>query len=160
MRIDVTVEQAAEYLAGFFRKYEGVAAYITTTQNFAARFKFTFTFTGHRRRFPIAMYNTRQINRISRQAVNTRIQTTSAVIVNRNLTDLGEAIKTLDGRIMLTVHDSMGFQLPKGTPGVKKLLDKVIVERTRERFPWLPVTWKYDVGYGPSYGEAHEPVLH
>lgn len=159
MRISVTTEEADAYLEGFFKTYPGVRQYILATQKFVARYKFTYTYTGHRRRFPIAMYNTRQINRVSRQAVNSRIQTTSAVLVNSNMIDAHKEIKKLGGRLILTVHDSIGFQLPKGTPGVKALLDDIVITRTREKYPWLPVPWKYDVGMGPSYGEAHDPVV-
>jgi DNA polymerase-1 len=91
-----------------------------------------------------------------RQAVNARIQTTSADIVNTNLTDLSNALQSMGGRVVLTVHDSILFQLPKGTPDVKALLDRIIVDKTREKFPWLPVKWKYDVGRGPSYGECEK----
>ena len=64
----------------------------------------------------------------------------------------------LGGRVVLTVHDSILFQLPKGTPGVRALLDEVIIANTRQRFSWLPVEWKYDVGKGPSYGECEAAV--
>lgn len=89
-----------------------------------------------------------------RQAINCRIQTTSADIVNTNLVDLSDAIKPLGGRVLLTVHDSILFQLPKDTAGVTEFLDQVITENTKNKFPWLPVEWKYDVGKGPNYGEC------
>jgi len=158
MRIQITVEEAARYLSKFFLTYPNTQRYIEATQRFAQRFKFTHTFTGRRRRFPIAAYSTKQVTRAGRQAVNGRIQTTSADIVGMNMVDLDRAIEPLGGRMGLSVHDSMMFMLPKGTPGVKQLLDQVIVENTREKCPWLPVEWAYDVGRGPSYGEAKLPL--
>jgi DNA polymerase-1 len=158
MRIDITVEEAEDYLERFFQTYPGVRNYINMTQNFASRFKFTYTFTGHRRRFPIAVYSNDQINRVARQAVNSRIQTTSAVMVNKNMWDLDPAVESLGGRLLLTVHDSVGLQRPKGVPGFKQILDEIILENTAANFPWMPVPWKYDAGYGPSYGEAHNAI--
>jgi hypothetical protein len=34
------------------------------------------------------------------------------------------------------------------------MLDKSILDNVREKFPWLPVPWKYDVDRGPNYGTA------
>ena len=97
-------------------------------------------------------------NRVSRQAVNARIQSSSSDVVQRNIIELAKELIPLNGRVILTVHDSIGFQVPKGTPHMKDLLDEVIVERTKRMFPWLPVMWKYDVGYGPNYGKAKYDV--
>lgn len=154
MRIDVTVEEAQSYLDKFFTTYPGVERYIKHTQGFASAFKLVHTFLGRRRRFPYASYNHKTISRVSRQAVNARIQSTSSDIVGMNLVSVDNAIRDLGGRCLLTVHDSIVFQLPKGTPNVKALLDNAIVEETKKRCPWLPVEWKYDCAYGPSYGEA------
>ena len=159
MRIEVTVAEAEAYLQKFFQQYPDVARYIAATQRFAQRFKFTHTLTGRRRRFPIATYNTRHVTRAGRQAVNGRVQTTSADIVGMNLVDLDRAVAPLGGRVILTVHDSILFQLPKDAVNVKALLDEVIIDNTREKCPWLPVVWAYDVGYGSSYGEAKLPLV-
>ena len=56
------------------------------------------------------------------------------------------------------MHDSIVFQLPKGTSGVKSALDHIMLDKTAERAPWLPVKWKYDVGKGENYGNAHDDV--
>lgn len=106
----------------------------------------------------MAAHDRRKLSGAFRKAVNFRIQSTTADIVNANLVDLADRIRPLGGRIILTVHDSILFQLPRETAGVKALLDEVILEGTKERFPWLPVAWKYDVGKGPNYGECVDPV--
>jgi uracil-DNA glycosylase family 4 len=155
-RIFITLNEAQEYLDKFFKTYPGVAAYIKETEAFAVKYRFVYTFTGRVRRFPLIGNDPYQKSRALRQAVNARIQTTSADIVNTNLTDLSNALQSMGGRVVLTVHDSILFQLPKGTPDVKALLDRIIVDKTREKFPWLPVKWKYDVGRGPSYGECEK----
>ena len=54
-------------------------------------------------------------------------------MVAMNLINVHNAIKPLGGRVLITVHDSIGFQLPKGTTGVKALLDKAIIEATARR---------------------------
>lgn len=158
MRISVTEEQAQEYLDKFFVTYPGVQQYIELTQRFVEDYKFTYTFTGRRRRFPFAVYSRSQLNRVGRQAVNARIQTTSSDMVGMNLIEVHKAIQPLGGRILVTVHDSIGFQLPKGTTGVRAILDYAIKGKIKEECPWLPVEWKYDVAKGPNYGDAHEHI--
>ena len=158
MRIKITVEEAQAYLDNFFKTYPGVLTYIHRTQAFVSQFHFTYTYTGRQRRLPISIYSRAQRNRVARQAVNARIQTTSSDLVEKNMINLHKAIKSLGGRIIITVHDSMGFQLPKGSTGVKEVLDNVIIHKTQESFPWLPVVWKYDCERGESYGEAKYEV--
>lgn len=157
-RIKITLEQAEDYINKFFLSYPGVKDYMDSTKRFTIKHGFTYTFTGRRRRFPIVKYNRRARGKAARQAVNSRIQTTSSDVVMTNMIELGKALKKLGGRILLTVHDSIVFQVPKGTKGIKKLLDNIVITSVAEKFPWLPVTWKYDVGMGPSYGEAKYPV--
>jgi len=154
MRIKITEKQAEAYLDKFFITYPSVKAYIDDTKAFAKKHRFVFTYTGRQRRFPLIRFNGFDSFKAERQAVNSRIQSTSADIVNVNLVELANRIVPLGGRVVLTVHDSILFQLPKGTPDVKALLDEVIVANTRQCFPWLPVEWKYDAGRGPSYGEC------
>ena len=148
-----------EYLDKFFQTYPGVKTYIDETKAFVATFGFTWTFTGRRRRFAIAQYNAAQASRMGRQAVNARIQTTSSDLVMYNLIDVANWLKKKGGRLLLTVHDSLLFQLPKDVGNVRAELKQIITERTAERAPWLPVEWKFDVGMGPNYGDTHEEVL-
>jgi len=161
MHIEVTEEEAQAYLDGFFVTYPGVKEYIRSTEGFTRRFQFIHTFTGRRRRFPIMEYSAgKGMNRILRQAVNTRIQATSSDIVITNLVHLNKWVKQNGGRTLLTVHDSDVFQLPKSMRGVsvRAELDRLIVHDTKRFFPWLPVPWAYDVGRGPTYGHDKEKV--
>lgn len=159
MRVSVSEEESQSYLDKFFEKYPGVLLYIDNTKAFVRRFGFHYTFTGRRRRFPVALHSSAMASRVSRQAVNARIQTTSSDLVNMNLVDLEQEVLRLGGRVLLTVHDSILFQLPKNQSGLKAMLDEVIITRTAKRNPWLPVRWEYSVGRGPSYGEAKDPVV-
>lgn len=158
LRIQEPIEQCQEYLDKFFETYPGVKAYIDGTKNFVARFGYTWTFTGRRRRFAIAQYNRSQAARMGRQAVNARIQTTSSDLVMYNLIDVDNWLQTVGGRMLLTVHDSLLFQLPKNIGPVFADIKRIITGNTAERAPWLPVEWKFDVGCGPNYGDTHVEV--
>lgn len=158
LRIEESIEQCQEYLNKFFETYPGVKKYIDHTKSFVEDFGYTWTFTGRRRRFAIASFNRAQLSRMGRQAVNARIQTTSSDLVTYNLIDVENWAQSVGGRVILTVHDSILFQLPKGITGVRAALDHLIIEKTAERAPWLPVIWKYDAGKGPNYGDTHGEI--
>ena len=158
LKIQEPLEQCQEYLDKFFETYPGVKDYIDTTKAFVARFGYTWTFTGRRRRFAIAQYSRAQASRMGRQAVNARIQTTSSDLVMYNLIDVANWLKPRNGRLLLTVHDSLLFQLPKDTGPILADITNIITNRTAERAPWLPVEWKFDIGCGPNYGDTHGEV--
>lgn len=159
LRIEESLENCQSYLDGFFETYPGVKKYIDSTKLFVERYHITYTYTGRRRRFPMVAYNRGQASRMARQAVNARIQTTSSDLVMLNLIDLHRALLPMNGRVLLTVHDSIPFQLPVDTTGVRALLDTLILDNTAQKAPWLPVKWKYDVGRGKNYGDTHGEVL-
>jgi DNA polymerase-1 len=153
-----SVEECQAYLDAFFTKYPKVHEYIEKTKEFTQRNHYTYTFTGHRRRFPMLAFDSSQgsIGRAMRQAVNARIQTTSADLVNLNIVQVHKLLKPIGGRILLTVHDSIAFQVPRTAEvNVSELLQQAITTHVKDNFPELPVEWKFDMGKGPSYGEAH-----
>lgn len=161
MRVDVSVEEAQHYLDQFFVTYPGVKTYMDNTEAFVDRHNFVYTYFGRRRRFPYATYFKGDQNRVHRQAVNARIQSTSSDIVLSCLKRVNQYLRSRnDGScVLLTVHDSILFQAPIGAhTELKPILDKLIVEDTHEQCPWLPVKWKYDVGWGPNYGDTHGKV--
>ena len=157
-RILEPVEKCQEYLHKFFETYPGVNTYIEETKKFVGLYHFTWTFTGRRRRFEAGVYNNSQQARMERQAVNARIQTTSSDLVMYNLIDIANWLKTLGGRMILTVHDSLVFQLPKNASGVFADIKRIITDNTAVRAPWLPVEWKFDIGKGANYGDTHGEV--
>lgn len=156
--MEETEEQCQKYMDKFFETYPGVKRYIDETKAFVERFGFTWTYTGRRRRFAIAKYNRSMASRMGRQAVNARIQTTSSDLVMYNLIDIANWLKKRNGRILLTVHDSILFQLPKNPGPVMAEIKELVSGNTVKRAPWLPVEWKFDVGRGPNYGDTHGEV--
>lgn len=158
LRISKTEQECDEYLKKFFDTYPGVLEYINSTQRFVRQFHFTWTYTGRRRRFDAATYNGSAASRMERQAVNARIQTTSSDLVMYNLIEMAAWIKSLGGRMILTVHDSLLFQLPKNVGPVFADIKRIITDNTAKRAPWLPVEWKFDIGKGPNYGDTHAEV--
>jgi DNA polymerase I-like protein with 3'-5' exonuclease and polymerase domains len=77
------------------------------------------------------------------------------------LCEIDEHLHELDGSLLVTVHDSYVLEIP--TENLQKLwdfFDYWVVDRVKERFPWLPVPFVYDFEAGPSYGELEEVHRH
>ena len=72
------------------------------------------------------------------------------------MVDIAEVIeRDLGGRVLLTVHDSIGFQTPKKyAMQVPDILKEFGTDRVKTACPWLPVPYRWDLEAGPSYGET------
>jgi len=95
-------------------------------------------------------------------------------LVLSQLCEVSDNLGELSGEMLLTVHDSMVFELPRNKMDIQKVerngksilvdkkgdlhafLDKWVVQRVKDKYDWLPVPFLYDVEAGPSYGELKE----
>ena len=94
------------------------------------------------------------MGRAERQTVNFKIQSTSSDIVMGRLVAIEEPLKDLGGRLLLTVHDSIGFQIKKKyATQLPDFIYKHLEKGAAEAHPWLPVAFKWDYEVGDSYGE-------
>ena len=115
------------------------------------------THFGRKRRFPIARFDFKLKRAAYREAINSPIQGTSSDIVLHQMTELWNKFNELDHTKIIrgTVHDSVFFQFEKDElHKLLPLLNKHIKDSVNEHFKWMPVKFEFDVGYGPSYGEA------
>jgi len=87
--------------------------------------------------------------------VNFKIQSTSADLVLSQMCEMDEHFDEIGAEMLITVHDSMVFQMPEENLHLlPAFLDKWVIDRVAEKYPWLPVPFLYDVEVGPSYGEV------
>jgi DNA polymerase I-like protein with 3'-5' exonuclease and polymerase domains len=134
------------------------------------------TFFGRKKRFPLAAdpgCDRELFGSFLRTAANFKIQSTSAEVVNTRMIEINKEIKkrypltvgTWMGQnqvvravdTKLTVHDSIAGQID--TKAVKKqefmeFIDYWACKRVNELYPWIPIEFVYDIGFGRSYGEA------
>lgn len=136
------------------KRFPGIMEYTEETEDHVQRFGYTRTFLGRYRRFDLRDRSFRARARALRQAVNFRIQSASACLVNRQLVEIHRHIEELGGSIQLTVHDSIGGSAPRESlPKMREFFDRHIVESVKENHKWLPVPFAYDLEIGPTYGE-------
>lgn len=115
-RLQISREEAADYIDRYFERFPAVRAFIDETIARAAQEGFVKTLMGRRRRIPELRSNQRQRRLLGeRLAVNTVIQGTAADIIklamlrcHRALADAG-----LETRLVLQIHDELLFEGPE-----------------------------------------------
>lgn len=156
--VGCSIEEARELQQFLFQAYPKIGEYIDNThaelQREGNRVKTLF---GRVRRFKLAGLSERHAAEARREAVNFKIQSTSSDLVLSQLCEIDKYLYELDGKLLVTVHDSYVLELPtENIPKLWDFFDYWIVERIKQRFSWLPVPFAYDLEAGPSYGELKE----
>lgn len=150
-----SIEIARSVIDLLFRMFPSIPAYIERTKWELRTFGYVETYFGRRRRFSVKGAPKFLLGRAERQAVNFKIQSTSSDIVLGRLIDVdGPLTRDLGGRLLITVHDSIAFELPKKyLSQLPDFVETYLERRAAEAHPWLPVAFKWDFEVGPSYGE-------
>lgn len=153
--LKIPVEEAEGLMAMFFKRFPKIKDYIESTKHKVVKEGILRTPTGRARRFPLSKVGGSIAAASQRQGVNFLVQGFTSEIVNRVLINLHKHIHEVKGRLMITVHDSIVFELPREN---LLMLDNFFKSRVRDfiakEFPMVPVDLPYDVEVGPTYGEA------
>ena len=151
----ISEEEAQKVIDKLFNRFPSLVNYMDEV---VAQIKvkgFVETLFGRRRRFPLQTVNGFFRGQAERRGKNMKIQSTSSDIVVAQLIEIFENIHKLGGRCCITVHDSIvGVIKKKHLLEAQAFFDYYCVTRVREKFPWLPVDFAYDVAVGANYGET------
>lgn len=153
--IGISLEQADTLIKLLFTLFPAISTYIERTKHHMEHFGCVETFFGRRRRYAVAGATNEMRSRAKRQAVNFLIQSTSSDIVMNCLAEIDAPLeRELGGRQLLTVHDSLGFQIPKKyVSQLEDFLKYHLETIPAQLYPWLPVPFKWDASVGENYGE-------
>ena len=154
--VGIPEEQAAVIVDTLFKMFPTIPEYIQLTKDQLKHLGFVETFFGRRRRFgELHKLPWGLRSKAERQSVNFKIQSTSSEIVLEVLCDMEEPLRVdMQGELLLTVHDSVGFECPdKYVHQLPEFIKEYGMRRINNRYPWLPVPFSWDVEVGPSYGE-------
>jgi len=113
------------------------------------------TYHGRRRRFLIRNAPKKLRAQAERRVVNFEIQGENSDIVLDTLVAIDPIIRyDFGGKLLLTVHDSIGGMIPKKyTNQFSELIDKYGTQKTAEKHPWLQAPYRWDKEMGVSYGD-------
>jgi DNA polymerase-1 len=155
-RLNISEEEAKEYIKRFFGKFKGVAAWVKKTAKQATEKGIVVNLFGRVRH----LYGD-DVGRIKRQAVNAPIQSSASDITLYTLHAIWQALRErgMKSRPVLTVHDSIVLSVSIDELRDVLALSLYLAEQLpgMEHFPWygyIPI--KADVAVGRNWGELVE----
>ena len=156
-RMGFTEERAQEIIDKLMQRFPDIQTYIENTKREISAKGFVVTPYGRFRRFPMAKVGRWMEGRNHRQGVNFLIQSYCSDIVMSCLKNIAATRKEVSLRLLLTVHDSICFEMPlRLVKDLPDYLSKAVEGHIKTVFPDMPVTMPYDVTVGFSYGETKD----
>ncbi|MGI9251541.1 MAG: DNA polymerase I [Pseudohongiellaceae bacterium] len=153
-QLNIERREAQEYVTRYFERYPDVRKYMEETQALADEKGYVETLFGRRLYLPhIRAGNAVLRKAAQRTAINAPMQGTAADIIKRAMIDVDHwlALKHLDARMILQVHDELIFEVAEAdiellTEGVKFRMMSAAS---------LDVPLVVGIGVGDNWDEAH-----
>jgi DNA polymerase-1 len=143
--------EAAQFIAAYFRRYQGVRTFMEATLERARQTGAVRTLLGRLRRVPdIKSPHHGRRAAAERVVMNTPIQGTAADLLKLAMLKLNAPV-TPGCRMILTVHDELVFEVPEAELEAALPLIK---QRMEAIYP-LDVPLVVDVGHARAWDEAH-----
>jgi DNA polymerase-1 len=151
--INVSQEDAQAFIDAYFAGFPRVRAFIDRTLEEARRTGVVRTMAGRRRLTPnLTSRNYQMRAQAEREAVNMPIQGTAADILKKAMIDLHAELprRGLKTRMILTVHDELLFECPRGEAADAAALVRELMENAVT----LAVPLTVDVGMAENWRDA------
>ena len=154
--LDISVDEAQEFIDAYFSRYSGVKSFIKKTITAAKKKGYVTTLLKRRRYIPeIASENERVKSFAERVAVNTPVQGSAADLIKLAMIACHEEFKDSEVKMIIQVHDELVFKLPKDmlketAKKVKSLMEGVIE---------LKVPLKVDIESGKNWLDMKEVAV-
>lgn len=143
--------EAGQFIAAYFRRYEGVRRFMDETLETARASGSVRTLLGRQRIVP-DVHNGNRARRLAAERIvmNTPIQGTAADLLKMAMLRLRTPV-TPGSKMLLTVHDELVFEVP--VPEVETA--KQAIKAAMENVLTLDVPLVVDVGSGSDWKQAH-----
>lgn len=153
-RLHISVTEAEEFIADYFAAYPGIAAYMQTAVERAARNGYAETMLHRRRYLPEIKSSNRSIREFAeRNAVNMPIQGSAADLIKKAMIEVQHFLndEKIPARMLLQVHDELVFEVHKKAA---EQVTRRVTEIMENAFT-LNLPLKADSGLGKNWLEAH-----
>jgi DNA polymerase-1 len=159
-RLQIPREEAAAFIAAYFKRYPKVEAYQARLLQDCMRTGMVLTILGRRRRFdPTAIrknssYQNR--NQAEREAINMEVQGSAADLIKLAMLHVYRRMREegLRSRLLLQIHDELVFEAPPEELGRLAQLVRVQMTEPVGRRLGLRVPLRVDLAAGPNWLEA------
>ena len=150
-RLHIPMDQARIYIEGFFASYPRVRDYLDAVVAQAKLEGYTTTILGRRRYLPdLNARNPAIRSNAERMALNAPIQGSAADIIKLAMVKADEALEGRPGRMVLTVHDELVFEVRE--TGVEAVAEEM--RTVMEGVLDLRVPLKVDLAWGRNWADA------
>ena len=148
-------EEAQAFIDTYFERFPGIRAYMDETVTFAKEHSRVETLFGRRIHTPEINQKGPGAGFARRAAINAPIQGTAADIIRRAMVRMEDAIRDLDAKMLLQVHDELLFEVAEAD--VEPLIARAreVMEGAHHPVVDLTVPLVVDAGQGASWAAAH-----
>jgi DNA polymerase-1 len=152
--LGISPKAAGAFIDNYFKKYQGVNAYIDSALNEAKKKGYVTTLMKRRRFLPEINSKNMAVRQFSeRTAINTPIQGTASDLIKVAMVAIAKRIKqeNLMTKMIMQVHDELVFEVPE------KELEAVqqLVKEEMENVVELTVPLEVEIHWGKNWNEAH-----
>lgn len=147
--------EAQGFIDRYFERFPGIREYMDATVQFAKDNGYVQTLFGRRIHTPEINAKGPAAGFAKRAAINAPIQGTAADIIRRAMIRMPNAIRDIDAKMLLQVHDELLFEVAHDAvdPLIKAARD--IMEGAAAPAVHLSVPITVDAGKGANWAEAH-----
>ena len=152
--LGVEPKVAARYIEDYFRRYQGVKAFIEGVISEAKKRGYVTTLFGRRRPLPEINSSNRTARQFAeRTAINTPVQGTAADLIKMAMVNIYRRIRKegLQAKLIIQVHDELILEVKEEEMERAKGMVKEEMEGVSE----LRVPLKVEISAGKNWGEIH-----
>jgi DNA polymerase-1 len=147
--------EAQGFIDRYFERFPGIREYMDDTIRFARDNGYVQTLFGRRIHTPEINAKGPAAGFAKRAAINAPIQGTAADIIRRAMVRMPDAIRDIDARMLLQVHDELLFEVAEDATGPLIAAARAIMEGAALPAVHLSVPITVDAGQGANWAEAH-----
>lgn len=151
--LKIDVKEAAAFIEMYFKRYTHVKDFIESCKSKARQTGKTSTFIGRERTLPEITSKNGQLRLLAeRLAVNTPVQGTAADLIKLAMLKINEMLsnKSLQGYMILQIHDELIFEIPDDEIEIFKPLVKDAMQNVFQ----LKVPLIVDIALGKNWKEC------
>ena len=151
-RLDISPEEANEFIKSYFVNYPQVQQYMVDIVHKARENGYVTTLYDRRRYVPEIKSDNRRVRDFAeRTAINTPIQGSAADMIKVAMIRIQKRLERFETQMIIQVHDELLFDCPE-----YELKDiKPLIRKEMEDAIELNVPIRVEIGSGPNWLEAH-----
>ena len=147
--------EAQGFIDRYFERFPGIKGYMSDTVKFAQEKGFVQTLFGRKIHTPEINAKGPGAGFAKRAAINAPIQGTAADVIRRAMIRMPAAIKGIDAKMLLQVHDELLFEVAEGETDRLIAAAKDTMEGAAHPAVSLKVHLAVEAGKGKNWAEAH-----